>query len=155
MSVSPTVVEAVADDDPARATEVLQPVAVGVMEGTPADFVTVMDVGGIRITHRDPRPRGRRDRGRARRRGPRGEPLSPAARHGASPATFRRAPCATPSPPPRRCAPSGRRSVRRRPSTAIACTPPSRSWSSAGRRGPSACSPRPPDRVRCWWMTRL
>ncbi|MEV8274069.1 ATP-binding protein [Microbacterium sp. NPDC077184] len=59
LSVNPMVVGAVADDDPARATETLQPVAVGVVESTPADFVTVMDVGGIRITHRDPTQIGR------------------------------------------------------------------------------------------------
>lgn len=54
LSVSPTVIDSLAEDDRSRATAALQPVAVGVVEGTPADFVTVMDEAGTRITHRDP-----------------------------------------------------------------------------------------------------
>ncbi len=56
---APEVVEALAEDRDS-ATARLQPFATEVMADARVDFVTVMDVDGIRITHRDPDEIGRR-----------------------------------------------------------------------------------------------
>ncbi|KZE90156.1 sensor histidine kinase [Microbacterium sp. TNHR37B] len=56
---APEVVRALAEDRDI-ATARLQPFAAAVMSDARVDFVTVMDVDGIRITHRDPDEIGRR-----------------------------------------------------------------------------------------------
>lgn len=51
---APNVAAALAAGDPVAATAQLQPFATQVMNDARVDFVTIMDTGGIRVTHRDP-----------------------------------------------------------------------------------------------------
>jgi len=51
---SPAVRAGLAGGDRDAATAALQPLARGVMSDARVDFVTIMDTGGIRVTHRDP-----------------------------------------------------------------------------------------------------
>lgn len=56
---SPEVRAALARGAGAAATDALQPVASAVISDAPVDFVTIMDAGGIRVTHPDPDQIGR------------------------------------------------------------------------------------------------
>ncbi len=51
---SPEVIDLLAAGDEARASADLQPLVEQVMVDARVDFVTIMDPGGVRITHRDP-----------------------------------------------------------------------------------------------------
>jgi sensor histidine kinase regulating citrate/malate metabolism len=51
---SPSVIEALDDEDDDAASELLQPYASAVVEHSALDFITVMTLSGVRVTHPDP-----------------------------------------------------------------------------------------------------